>query len=253
MTSPVKIIVLLLLFCFKNAYANEEVNEQSKPNDFIEITQVIPEIQKDIRYFSENNFMGKRVSGYAAASCFLTLSAANALKKVEDRLLPMGLTLKVYDCYRPQQAVNEFISWADDDDEKTKEQFYPGLDKSDLFKEGYIAKKSGHSRGSTVDLTIAPVGSHLPVFDKDDKRTACTLPLKVRRSDNSLDFGTSFDCFSPVSHPNYQDLPAQIKANRLLLKILMEDAGFKSLETEWWHFTLRDEPYPNTWFNFLVQ
>ena len=224
-----------------------------RPADFENLQKVAPEIQADLKYFSDHNFVGRRIKGYEAPVCWLTSAAAQALKTVAQRLLPMGLTLKVYDCYRPQTAANDFAAWAKDlNDTKMRTEFYQEVDKSRLFSDGYIAYRSGHSRGSTVDLTIVPVGSQIPVYDPKRPQVSCTAPIAQRTPDNSLDFGTGFDCFSPRSHPSYQDLPPQPKANRLLLQSLMSQAGFKPIETEWWHFTLINEPYPDTYFDFPV-
>jgi D-alanyl-D-alanine dipeptidase len=210
-----------------------------RPNDFVNLNTVAPEIQYDLRYFADHNFVGRRIDGYEAPVCLLTSQAAQALKSVEDRLLPMGLTLKVYDCYRPQRAVDDFARWAKDlSSTKMRTEFYPQVEKSQLFNEGYIAYRSGHSRGSTVDLTIVPAGSQ--------------IPASQRAPDNSLDFGTGYDCFSPLSHPDSQEVSPQQRANRLLLQSLMVQAGFKPLDTEWWHFTLAGEPYPDTYFDFPV-
>ncbi len=165
----------------------------------------------------------------------------------------MGLTLKAYDCYRPQRAVDEFVQWADRiEDTKMKMAFYPHVDKTELFSEGYIDKRSGHSRGSTIDLTIVPLDSEVPNLDNVNIHKSCIAPKDERAPDNSLDFGSGYDCFSPISHPDYYQVSPQAKANRLLLRTLMTRAGFVPLDTEWWHFTLAYEPYPNTYFNFPV-
>jgi D-alanyl-D-alanine dipeptidase len=224
-----------------------------RPNDFVNLNTVAPEIQYDLRYFADHNFVGRRIDGYEAPVCLLTSQAAQALKSVEDRLLPMGLTLKVYDCYRPQRAVDDFARWAKDlSSTKMRTEFYPQVEKSQLFNEGYIAYRSGHSRGSTVDLTIVPAGSQIPAYDQRRKQISCTAPASQRAPDNSLDFGTGYDCFSPLSHPDSQEVSPQQRANRLLLQSLMVQAGFKPLDTEWWHFTLAGEPYPDTYFDFPV-
>ncbi len=226
----------------------------SRPSDFINVKKIIPTIQVNMRYNTINNFVGKVIDGYQSNICLLTKESALSLKKVQNQLLPMGLSLKVYDCYRPQAAVNDFVRWAKDiKNTKMKKQFYPKVDKNKLFSNGYIDYKSGHSRGSTVDLTIVPLYSKIPIYNPTQKLVSCTSSKKYRESDNSLDFGTGFDCFSPVSHPKYKKLSPQIKANRLLLHNLMEKAGFKARDEEWWHFTLDKEPYPNIYFNFPVK
>lgn len=130
--------------------------------------------------------------------------------------------------------------------------FYPTVAKENLFKEDYIAYKSGHSRGSTVDLTIVPLDSKIPPINPNKKYAECAADIKNRAPDNSLDFGTGFDCFSPIAHPEYQNVSPQVKANRLLLATLMQEAGFKAIDSEWWHFTLKNEPYPDTYFDFPV-
>ena len=236
-----------------NLFASGNDITKTKPTNFVNIKKVIPQIQLDMRYYTNHNFVGSQISGYNASICLLTRAAAKNLVGVESQLLAMGLTLKIYDCYRPQMAVNQFAQWAEQiNNTKMQAEFYPTINKANLFNDGYIALKSGHSRGSTIDLTIAPLNSKIPDYNPNDKLVSCTAPLKQRFPENSLDFGTGFDCFSPIAHPDYTQLPAQVLANRLLLKNLMAHAGFKQLDTEWWHFTLINEPYPNTYFNFPI-
>ncbi|VVE24338.1 D-alanyl-D-alanine dipeptidase [Pandoraea horticolens] len=231
---------------------NLQVDDR-RPKDFVNLNTIAPEIQSDLRYFTEHNFVGQRIESYDAPVCLLTSKTAQALKSVQDRLLPMGLTLKVYDCYRPQSAVDDFARWAKNlSSMEMRTEFYPEVEKSRLFSDGYIAYRSGHSRGSTVDLTIVPADSQIPAYDSKRKQVSCTSPASQRAPDNSLDFGTGFDCFSPLSHPDSQGVSPQQRANRLLLQSLMVQAGFKPLDTEWWHFTLAKEPYPDTYFNFPV-
>lgn len=228
--------------------------DKARPANIVDVGTAIPAMQFDIRYASGHNFVGRRIHGYQAAACLLTEPAVAALKKVEDKLLPMGLTLKAYDCYRPQRAVDDFVSWAADAKAtRMQAEFYASVSKDRLFDEGYIAAHSGHSRGSTIDLTIVPADSGIPHVAADAPLVDCVAPKQKRAPDNSLDFGSGFDCFSPVSHPSYPAISAQAKANRLLLQTLMADAGFVPLETEWWHFTLKDEPYPDTYFDFPVR
>ena len=255
-----KMYKLLLSICFiilpVSVMADTEIKkiEKNRPGDFLDVKQFIPEIQTDIRYYTNHNFVGRKVNGYEEPVCLLTKSAAMSLKEAEIQLLTMGLTFKVYDCYRPQTAVNDFANWATQIKNTTmRTEFYLTVDKKDLFSEGYIAYKSGHSRGSTLDLTIVPLNSKIPVYNPKLKQVSCTEPEQKRFSDNSLDFGTGFDCFSPVAHPDYQKLSPQIKANRLLLQTIMKQSGFKPLDTEWWHFTLINEPYPDTYFDFPVR
>ncbi|MBV8048939.1 MAG: M15 family metallopeptidase [Paludibacterium sp.] len=225
-----------------------------RPADFISLGQSMPHVQRDMRYATDFNFVGKKIDGYDAPLCLLTRRAAGALDAVAQQLAPMGLALKVYDCYRPQRAVDHFARWAEDPgDVAMRTAFYPTVDKRRLFSDGYIAHRSGHSRGSTVDLTIVPLGSAVPPPFSALQQADCTGPAAERAPDNSLDFGTGYDCFSPVSHPDYQALSPQVKANRLLLRQLMMQAGFTPLSTEWWHFTLKDEPYPDSYFDFPVR
>lgn len=225
------------------------------PDTFVHIEEVIPDALLDIRYFGEHNFLGVNVDGYYASTCILTRQAAQALANVQKDLAPFNMTLKIYDCYRPQQAVDHFVRWAKDiDDTKTKKEFYPTVDKRNLFRDGYIAKRSGHSRGSTVDLTIVPLPAPIqPAYKAGDPLKECYLPAGVRFADNSLDMGTGFDCFHQLSHPENKDLGPQQRSNRLLLKTLMAKYGFRNLPEEWWHFTLNNEPHPDTYFNFPVK
>lgn len=207
--------------------------ETKMPADFVSVEEEISVIKTDMRYFNANNFVGRKIRGYEANVCLLTKAATESLKKVVDVLSPLGLTLKIYDCYRPQAAVNDFISWSlDPDDNSMQSAFYPNIKKSDLFKHSYIAEKSSHSRGSTVDLTI----------------------VAIQENDYSIkiDFSKGFDYFDPQSSLSYQYISPQAKANRLLLNLLMTSVGFKGYDKEWWHFTLCAEPYPNTYFDFPV-
>ena len=225
------------------------------PPGFVDVRDVIPSIQLDIRYYSPHNFVGRPVDGYKAPLCFLTREAASALKRVQDELAPSGLSLKIYDCYRPQRAVDHFVRWARDiDDTLTQQEFYPTVDKQYLFQDGYIDAKSGHSRGSTVDLTIVP-SKPLPQEEYRPGQTlyACFLPAGKRFRDNSIDMGTGFDCFHELSHTDNSAITAEQKKNRLLLKSLMEKHGFRNYSKEWWHFTLKQEPYPDTYFDFLIE
>ncbi len=165
------------------------------------------------------------------------------------------MTLKIYDCYRPQRAVDHFVRWAKEiDNSKTKKEFYPTVDKRNLFRDGYIDSKSGHSRGSTVDLTIVPLPT--PTQEKyipGQKLHECYLPAAKRFGDNSIDMGTGFDCFHELSHTANKSIDQQQKINRLLLKTLMEKHGFKNYDLEWWHYTLKNEPYPDTYFDFVIE
>lgn len=224
------------------------------PDGFVEIRSIIPDIIIDLRYFSKHNFLGRPVNGYKAEKCYITKAAADSLFKVQEELKKFGFSLKIYDAYRPQRAVNDFVNWARDlSDTITKKEFYPTIDKSRLFVDGYIAEKSGHSRGSTVDLTIVPLHLDEKVEFDINKQCECYKPLSERFDDYSLDMGTNFDCFHSLSHTFNQDITPQQKANRMLLFSLMQKHGFKNLPEEWWHFTLIEEPFPDTYFDFVIE
>jgi D-alanyl-D-alanine dipeptidase len=227
---------------------------QDIPEGFVEIREVIPDIFLDLRYITNHNFLGVPVDGYAAEKCYITKAAADSLAKVQDELRIFNLSLKIYDAYRPQRAVDHFVIWAKDlSDTITKKEFYPTVEKSRLFIDGYIAEKSGHSRGSTVDLTIVPIPlASQPEFKVNDQ-CECFESEEKRFKDNSIDMGTGFDCFHHLSHTENPELTPQQRANRLLLKSLMDKYGFKNLAEEWWHYTLRNEPYPNTYFDFEIK
>ena len=200
------------------------------PSGFVVLADYVPGILQEIRYYSTYNFVGDRIDGYEEPLAFLTKEAAAALKEVSDDVDKQGYRLKIYDAYRPQEAVTDFVEWAkDENDTKMKEYFYPELDKDVLFPQGYIAEHSGHSRGSTVDLTL---------FDKETEK--------------ELDMGGTFDYFGELSHPDYEGITDEQYENRMILRKAMMDHGFKPLEEEWWHFTLADEPYPDTYFTFPV-
>jgi D-alanyl-D-alanine dipeptidase len=250
------LLILMLIYQISCAGVKPtEINVLKMPDDFVEIKDVIPSIVLDIRYRTSHNFVGERIDGYDAAKCLLTNQAADALKNVQEELSEFSLSLKLYDCYRPQRAVNEFIKWAEGpNDTKMKAEFYPDIDKKDLFKQDYVAKKSAHSRGSTADVTIVPIPT--PPEEKYEPGQTlypCYWPEGKRFRDNSLDMGTGFDCFSEFSHTDNKQLNVQQRVNRLALKAIMEKYGFINLESEWWHYTLKDEPYPNTYFDFVIE
>ena len=248
----VRIATVLLLFA---ANSLAVAATPARPRDIVDLHEVAPDIAHDIRYFGEHNFIGRRIRGYHAPKCLLTQRAATALAAVQQELAAHGYGLKVYDCYRPQRAVDDFVAWARDlDDQAMKPEFYPRVDKRDLFRDGYIAARSGHSRGSTVDLTIVPMPTpEQPRFDANAPLQSCERFQTKRYADNSIDMATGYDCFSPLSGIGNPEVNLRARANRQLLKVLMEQNGFSNLPGEWWHYTLRDEPYPDTWFNFLIE
>ncbi|CAL9639336.1 D-alanyl-D-alanine dipeptidase [Streptomyces sp. enrichment culture] len=228
--------------------------EPTAPEGFVALRSVDRTIIQEMRYFTPHNFVGERIDGYRQPLCVLTRPAAQALHKAQTKLLRQGYTLKVYDCYRPQRAVDHFVRWAKDlDDQRMKDEFYPNVDKTRLFADGYIAEKSGHSRGSTVDLTIVklpakPTRPYLP----GEPLVPCYAPQDERFPDNSVDMGSGFDCFDTLSHTLDPRVQGEQRANRLLLKSTLEDLGFVNLAEEWWHFTYKPEPYPDTYFDFPV-
>ncbi|MEV6115413.1 M15 family metallopeptidase [Streptomyces sp. NPDC052109] len=228
--------------------------EPRAPKDFVALSTVDPTIIQEIRYFTPHNFVGERIDGYEQPICILTRPAAEALHRAQVQLLRKGYTLKVYDCYRPQRAVNRFVSWAEDlDDQAMKGEFYPNVDKTRLFADGYIAEKSGHSRGSTMDLTIVklPARPTRP-YHPGEPLVPCYAPKNDRFPDNSVDMGTGFDCFDTLAHTLDPRIQGEQRANRLLLKNTMEGLGFVNLAEEWWHYTYKPEPYPDTYFDFPV-
>jgi D-alanyl-D-alanine dipeptidase len=223
--------------------------------DLVSVAALDATIVVEARYFGSHNFVGRPVDGYEAPLCLLARPAAVALARVQAELRPFGLGLKAYDCYRPARAVAHFVRWAADPaDTVMKAEFYPDLDKGRLFELGYIAERSGHSRGSTVDLTLVPLPAPpQPIWQEGDPRVACTAPVALRFRDNTLDMGTGYDCFSELSHTENPAVGALAARNRLLLRSVMEKHGFANFSQEWWHFTFRPEPYPETYFDVPVR
>ncbi|MEU9751289.1 M15 family metallopeptidase [Streptomyces niveus] len=230
------------------------VSEPTAPDEFVALRTVAPTIIQEIRYVTPHNFVGEPVDGYEQPLCILTRPAARALQRAQWKLLRQGYSLKVYDCYRPQRAVDHFVRWAKDlQDERMKPEFYPQVDKSRLFADGYIAEKSGHSRGSTVDLTIVklpakPTRPYVP----GEKLVPCYAPQGERFRDNSVDMGTGYDCFDTLSHTDDPRIQGERRANRQLLKSTLAGVGFTNLPEEWWHFTHKPELFPDTYFDFPV-
>ena len=231
-----KLFMVLLLcvsmfgFCGQEARAQDDVKLSNDASDFVLLTDVVPDAILEIRYFSTYNFVGDRIDGYHQPTALLTKEAARALKAVSDDVMKKGYRLKIYDAYRPQMAVSHFVRWAKDvKDTRMKPYFYPELTKDVLFPQGYIAEHSGHSRGSTVDLTL---------FDM--------------AAQQDIDMGGTFDWFGEKSHPDYPGVSEKQHANRMFLQGLMMKHGFRPLESEWWHFTLENEPWPDTFFTFPV-
>lgn len=202
---------------------------------FVYVKDIIPDVIEDLRYNTTNNFMGMRADGYQANRAILTLEAATALKGVADELRKQGYVIKIFDAYRPQQAVNHFLRWARTTDERNKANYYPTLSKKSLFGK-YISRRSRHSCGSTIDMTICYINSG-----------------------QEVDMGGHFDFFGPASHPSFVGsyplgtVTAKHKQMRLWLQSVMVKHGFKPVASEWWHFSLKKEPYPKTHFNFPVK
>ncbi len=224
-----RLVVVLLVFTFSNiSFAAVSATDSS---DFVVITDVVPDAIMEVRYYTLYNFIGDRVRGYEEPVALVTRETAYALREVNNELLPMGYTIKIFDAYRPQMAVDHFVEWARDlNDVRMQKYFYPEENKANLFVHGYIASRSGHSRGSTVDLTLY------------DLRNQC-----------DIDMGGTFDYFGYRSYPDFPDLTEQQKQNRRLLRSVMYKHGFRGIDTEWWHFTLNNEPFPNQYFNFTVK
>ena len=217
---------ILIFFCF----IHFKTAKGQIPSSFVYIKSVIPSAVVDLKYFSKNNFAGEKINGYHVNKAIITKEAALALKNVQEDLNHFGYGIKIFDSYRPQMAVDHFGKWARSSNRKMKQIHYPNVKKRNLFKEGYLASKSGHSRGSTVDLTII------------DKSTGI-----------ELDMGTIYDFFGKESWVEHKGLNANQKQNRFLLQSVMKKYGFKSLKEEWWHFTLHNEPFPEQYFNFMVK
>ncbi|MEM8607879.1 MAG: M15 family metallopeptidase [Myxococcota bacterium] len=200
----------------------------------VDVATIDPTIAFDIRYAGTNNFVGEAIDGYEAPRCLLTPQAAGALVRAQRQLRERGLGLLIYDCYRPQRAVDQFVRWAKDlSDTREKARFYPHVPKSELLARGYIASRSSHSRGSTVDLTL--------------------VRLSGPERGDPLDMGTDFDLFDPKSHTAAENVSEAARENRRTLVDAMTAAGFENLPVEWWHYTLKDEPYPSTYFDVVIR
>ena len=198
-------------------------------SDFVPIYTVVNDAAYDIRYYSPNNFTGNKINGYKAPIAYMTKEGAMALAIAAEDLRKQGYRMLIWDSYRPQKAVDNFVEWINNPNDEGDKSFYPELKKSDLLKGQYIMAKSGHTRGSTVDLTL------------------------IKKDGSFVDMGGTFDLFSEISHPDYKKLTKKQKQNRKILHDAMIKAGFKGIDSEWWHFTLENEPYTDTYFNFVVE
>ena len=216
---------------FFTVLISSQISSQTLPKGFSYVSEIDVTIKKELRYATSNNFIGKPIDGYLKDSLIISTPAAKALKKIQTKLMLSGLSLKIFDAYRPQQAVDHFVRWAKVmNDTLMKQLYYPDVQKSELFTLGFIASKSGHTRGSTVDLSIVDV-----------------------KTNKEVDMGSSYDFFGEKSHPFYKKITEAQMKNRMLLRTIMIKNGFIPYDNEWWHFTLKDEPYPTTYFNFLIE
>jgi len=226
----IKLLIVVLFIGF-STNTNAQAGPKEIPEGFVYAKEIMPALRTDLRYYSSNNFVGKPIDGYNKPKCILTKEAAEALKKVQDEFARLGFGLMVFDAYRPQRAVDHFIRWSKDSiDTKMKEEFYPNINKKDLFEEGYISEKSGHSRGSTVDVTVVSL-----------------------RTGHILDLGGPYDYFDKKSSVDYTNITKNQRAIRLMLQRRMLKHGFKYYPKEWWHFTMANEPYPDTYFDFPIE
>ena len=223
-----KFIIILITILSFGQIAFADTISYDKSN-FAKVYTVIDDAVFDIRYYSYNNFTGNKINGYKAPVAYMTKEALNALSVAADDLRKQGYRLLIWDTYRPQKAVNNFVEWINNPNDEGDKSFYPDLKKSDLLKGCYIMAKSGHTRGSTVDLTI------------------------IKKDGSFVDMGGTFDLFSEISHPDYKKLTRKQKHNREILRKAMYKAGFVGIDSEWWHFTLKNEPYKDTYFNFDVE
>ncbi len=220
------LITLILIGFIQTTIASQISYDKS---DFAPVYTVIDDAAYDIRYYSSNNFTGNRINGYKAPIAYMTKESLKALCSAAADLRKQGYRLLIWDTYRPQKAVDNFVVWINNPNDDGDKSFYPDLKKSDLLKGHYIEAKSSHTRGSTVDLTL------------------------IKTDGSFVDMGGTFDLFSEISHPDYKKLTREQKKNRKILRNAMIKAGFKGLDSEWWHFTLKNEPYPDTYFDFDVE
>jgi len=224
----IKKIILILSFLIITPIAFADTISTDK-SDFQKVSDVIYDAAYDIRYYSDNNFTGHKINGYNAPVAYMTKEGVNALSIAAADLRKQGYRLLIWDTYRPQKAVDDFVEWINNPNNEGDKTFYPKLEKSQLLEGQYIMAKSGHSRGSTIDLTI------------------------IKKNGSFVDMGGTFDLFSEISHPDYKKLTKEQKKNRQILLDAMINAGFKGIDSEWWHFTLKNEPYPDTYFDFDIE
>lgn len=234
-TSAIAAAAVLSFLCFPALAAD-------LPSGLVRLSSTAPSIRQDIRYAGADNFLGRVVAGYAAPACILTEQAASALARVQALLAPENLSLVVFDCYRPERAVSDMIAWTKKGG-PADARWFPAVRRGDLIRQGYVGERSNHSRGSTVDLAIAPL----------DPANAAPDPPCGAGGAATLDFGTGFDCFDPASKTASKQISKTAQANRQRLVALMRDAGFKNYSGEWWHFLLEDEPFTTERFDFAIE
>lgn len=241
-------IIIAVLMLHLSLYADE------LPKGFVYLSDVDDSIVQDIRYAKEHNFLGRPAAGYEKPVCILTKNTAKALSKAQKVFLSKGYSLKVFDCYRPQKAVDDFKSWSMDGDNVMKNEYYQEYNKDSLFRAGFLASKSGHSRGSKVDITLIklPYGGDEPYY-RGIKNKSCSEDFMYRFMESNVDMGTNFDCFSKKSFTESNQINAEAKKNRKLIVTVMTENGFKNYKKEWWDFTFINEMYPNKYFNFNVK
>ncbi|MEM8635431.1 MAG: M15 family metallopeptidase [Pseudomonadota bacterium] len=244
-------LVIGLFVSALNGCETPTAGETTIPEGFVKLSSLTEDIIQDIRYAGGDNFVGRPVDGYLTGECILATAAAEALVRVQMKLESNGLGLVVFDCYRPQRAVDDFVSWSLNDDQSTKNAFYPNLQKDALFSDGYIARQSGHSRGATVDLAVVRLTRSDP--GGNGQNVPCTEVMGSNASKDYLDFGTAFDCFDTLSNTSDPRVSGQVAENRTMLVDVMASEGFANYPLEWWHFTFRPEPFPDKYFDFPIE
>jgi D-alanyl-D-alanine dipeptidase len=244
---------VLIFATLASSLATMTLARAELPRGFVYLSDVAPDIVQDMRYATAHNFVGRPIAGYQVGECIVTDKAAKALAGVQAELKKRNLSLVMWDCYRPVRAVHDFVTWSKNPgDAKMKTEFFPRSDKAQLFALGYLASRSGHSRGSTVDLGIVPAGTTAPKHDAIGPLVSCTAPKGQRFNDGAIDFGTGYDCLDPLASTRAPGISSEALGNRLLLSDLMVRHGFKPYHREWWHFELANEPFPHQSFDFPI-
>ena len=243
----------VLVMLFVGCVSLHGLSDELVPDAFIDVRTIAPEIQLEMRYVTDDNFVGGPVDGYLDPICYLARPAASALAKVQEAVKRDGYGLVMFDCYRPQRAVNHFVRWSEGKDAATKKQYFPDLDQSQLFELGYIAKRSGHSRGATVDVGLIKLSSNHSSDDLGRERPAkCQHRFERSKAEEHVDFGSDYDCFDSMSHTASREVSQHAITNRRYLVEVMARFGFENYDKEWWHFTYRPEPFPETYFDFPI-